>query len=430
MYDLAIIGGGPAGLTAGLYGGRANLKTIIIEKGLYGGQMQNTLEIENYPGFKNIGGADLSEHMYNQALTVGCEWKYGEVTKVNLEGQPKTLEVGGEVIEARAVIIASGAQPRKLNVPGEKELAGRGVSYCATCDGAFYEDLDVVVVGGGDSAVEEGLFLTRYCSSVTVIHRRDVLRAQAILQERAFKNPKMKFIFNSEVQEIQGEGRVTGVLVRNNQDGSEQVIPCAGVFIYVGFFPNTDFLKGTGILDEWGYVVTGADMKTLFQGCSRRDVRNTPPADRSRPAMAPSRPCRPITIWKTSKYYLEYFLPPQPILGQKAVGGIFMHPLRKGASGTFLAALILCTLLSPQAAGESPLLRRGMRGVEVAALQERLVELGFELAVDGIFGPETEGAVKKLQEVLGLDPDGIVGPVTSAALDALGELVVAYTVRG
>src|SRR5690606_9419465 len=127
-----------------------------------------------------IGGADLSEHMYNQALTVGCEWKYGEVTKVNLEGQPKTLEVGGEVIEARAVIIASGAQPRKLNVPGEKELAGRGVSYCATCDGAFYEDLDVVVVGGGDSAVEEGLFLTRYCSSVTVIHRRDVLRAQAI----------------------------------------------------------------------------------------------------------------------------------------------------------------------------------------------------------------------------------------------------------
>lgn len=277
MYDLAIIGGGPAGLTAGLYGARANLKTIIIEKGLYGGQMQNTLEIENYPGFQSIGGPDLSEHMYQQALAVGCEWKYGEVTKVQLEGQTKLIEVGGETIEARSVIIASGAQPRKLGVPGEKELSGRGVSYCATCDGAFYEDLDVVVVGGGDSAVEEGMFLTRYASSVTVIHRRDVLRAQPILQERAFANPKMKFIFNSEVEEIQGDKRVTGVLVRNNQDGSKQVIPCAGVFIYVGFFPNSDFLKGTGILDEWGYVVTGPDMKTSIPGVfAAGDVRNTP----------------------------------------------------------------------------------------------------------------------------------------------------------
>ena len=154
MYDLAIIGGGPAGLAAGLYGARANLKTIVIEKGLYGGQMQNTLEIENYPGFKNVGGPDLSDHMYNQALAVGCEWKMGEVTRVSLEGQPKIVEVGGTEIQARSVIIASGAQPRRLGVPGEQELAGRGVSYCATCDGAFYEDLDVIVVGGGDSAVE------------------------------------------------------------------------------------------------------------------------------------------------------------------------------------------------------------------------------------------------------------------------------------
>lgn len=277
MYDLAIIGGGPAGLTAGLYGARANLKTIIIEKGLYGGQMQNTLEIENYPGFKNVGGPELSEHMYNQALAVGCEWKYGDVTQVSLEGQPKALEVSGEKIEARSVIIASGAQPRKLGVPGEKELSGRGVSYCATCDGAFYEDLEVVVVGGGDSAVEEGMFLTRYASSVTVIHRRDTLRAQPILQQRAFANPKMKFIFNSEVQEIQGDKRVSGVLVRSNKDGSTQVIPCSGVFIYVGFFPNSEYLKGTGILDEQGYVVTGPDMKTAIPGVfAAGDVRNTP----------------------------------------------------------------------------------------------------------------------------------------------------------
>lgn len=277
MYDLAIIGGGPAGLAAGLYGARANLKTIVIEKGLYGGQMQNTLEIENYPGFKNVGGPDLSDHMYNQALAVGCEWKMGEVTRVSLEGQPKIVEVGGTEIQARSVIIASGAQPRRLGVPGEQELAGRGVSYCATCDGAFYEDLDVIVVGGGDSAVEEGIFLTRYANSVTVIHRRDVLRAQAILQERAFANPKMKFVYNSEVQEIQGENRVTGVLVRNNQDGSTQVIPGSGVFIYVGFFPNSDFLKGTGILDEWGYVVTGPDMNTSIPGVfAAGDVRNTP----------------------------------------------------------------------------------------------------------------------------------------------------------
>jgi thioredoxin reductase (NADPH) len=277
MYDLAIIGGGPAGLAAGLYGARANLKTIVIEKGLYGGQMQNTLEIENYPGFKNVGGPDLSDHMYNQALAVGCEWKMGEVTRVSLEGQPKIVEVGGTEVQARSVIIASGAQPRRLGVPGEQELAGRGVSYCATCDGAFYEDLDVIVVGGGDSAVEEGIFLTRYANSVTVIHRRDVLRAQAILQERAFANPKMKFVYNSEVQEIQGENRVTGVLVRNNQDGSTQVIPGSGVFIYVGFFPNSDYLKGTGILDEWGYVVTGPDMKTSIPGVfAAGDVRTTP----------------------------------------------------------------------------------------------------------------------------------------------------------
>ncbi len=277
MYDLAIIGGGPAGLAAGLYGARANLKTIVIERGLHGGQMQNTLEIENYPGFKNIGGPDLSDYMYNQALEVGLEWKMGEVTKVDLQGQPKTIGVGDTSIQARSVIIASGAQPRYLEVPGEKELAGRGVSYCATCDGAFYEDLDVIVVGGGDSAVEEGIFLTRYANSVTVIHRRDTLRAQAILQERAFANPKMKFVWDSVVERIEGDGRVSGVLVRNVKDNSSKVIPGAGVFIYVGFYPNSEYLKGTSILNGEGYVVAGPDMSTAIPGVfAAGDVRTTP----------------------------------------------------------------------------------------------------------------------------------------------------------
>lgn len=277
MYDLAIIGGGPAGLAAGLYGARANLKTIVIERGLHGGQMQNTLEIENYPGFKNIGGPDLSDYMYNQALEVGLEWQMGEVTKVELEGQPKTIEVGDTKIQARTVIIASGAQPRYLEVPGEKELAGRGVSYCATCDGAFYEDLDVIVVGGGDSAVEEGIFLTRYASSVTVIHRRDTLRAQAILQERAFANPKMKFVWDSVVEEIQGDGKVSGVKIRNVKDNTTQIIPGAGVFIYVGFYPNSEYLQGTSILNEEGYVLAGPDMSTTIPGVfAAGDVRTTP----------------------------------------------------------------------------------------------------------------------------------------------------------
>lgn len=277
MYDLAIIGGGPAGLSAGLYAARANMKTIVIERGLYGGQMQNTLEIENYPGFGKIEGPELSEYMYNQALEVGLEWKMGEVSHVNLEGQSKIIEVGNDKIEARTVLIASGAQPRYLEVPGEKELAGRGVSYCATCDGAFYKDRDVLVIGGGDSAVEEGIFLTRYANSVTVIHRRDELRAQAILQERAFKNPKMKFIFNSVVEEIQGESKVEGVLIRNVKDGSTKVIKGAGIFVYIGSFPNTEYLKDTTLLDEQGYVVANLDMSTKIPGVfAAGDVRNTP----------------------------------------------------------------------------------------------------------------------------------------------------------
>ncbi len=220
--------------------------------------------------------------MHQQALAVGVEWKTGEVSAVELEGQPKTIKVGSEVIKARSVIIASGAQPRYLEVPGEKELAGRGgVSYCATCDGAFYTDLDVVVVGGGgDSAVEEGMFLTNYVNSVTIIHRRDELRAQAILQERAFKNDQIKFIWDSVVEKIEGgEQKVSGVLIRNIKDDSTKVVPCSGVFIYIGFYPpNSEYLKGSPILDGEGYVIAGPDMATTIPGVfAAGDVRTTPP---------------------------------------------------------------------------------------------------------------------------------------------------------
>ncbi len=277
MYDLAIIGGGPAGLAAGLYGARSNLKTVIIERGLPGGQMQNTLDIENYPGFKHILGPDLSNHMYQQTLELGVEWKTGEVTAVQLEGQPKTLRVGKDEIQAKAVIIASGALPKYLDVPGEKEFQGRGVSYCATCDGAFFRGKPVFVVGGGDSAVEEGLFLTNHAESVTVIHRRDTLKAQPYLQERAFKNPKMKFVWDTVVEEILGDTKVTGVRVRNVKDDTTTVLEGDGVFIYIGFYPNSSFLYDTGILNEQGYVITDARMATKFPGVfAAGDVRDTP----------------------------------------------------------------------------------------------------------------------------------------------------------
>lgn len=274
MYDVAIIGGGPGGLSAGIYAARANLKAVIIERGLYGGQMQSTLDIENYPGFENIIGPDLAERLYNQALKLGVEWKYGDVTGVDLKGQPKTLQLEGESLQARSVILACGAKPRPLGVPGEAELTGRGVSYCATCDGALYRGADVVVVGGGDSAIKEALLLTRYAQTVTVVHRRDALRAAGIYQDRAFANPKIKFAWNSVVERIEGDGRMSGVVIRNVKDNSTELLKASGLFIYVGVDPNTGFLKGSEILDEGGYILTGLDMATTIPGVyAAGDVR-------------------------------------------------------------------------------------------------------------------------------------------------------------
>lgn len=277
MYDVAIIGGGPAGLTAGLYAARSNLKTVIIERGLPGGQMQNTLDIENYPGFKHILGPDLSAHMHQQTVELGVEWKTAEVTGVKLTGQPKVLEMGSDEIQAKSVIIASGALPKYLEVPGEKEFQGKGVSYCATCDGAFFRGKKVFVVGGGDSAIEEGMFLTKYAETVTVLVRRNVLKAQPYLQERAFKNPKMKFMWNTVVEEILGDSKVTGVRVRNVENDTTAVLEGDGVFVYIGFYPNSKFLEGTGILNEQGYVITDARMATAIPGVfAAGDVRETP----------------------------------------------------------------------------------------------------------------------------------------------------------
>lgn len=277
MYDLAILGGGPSGLTAGMYAGRANLKTIVVDKGLPGGQMQNTLEIENYPGYKSITGPQLSELYYEHMLEFGAEWRQAEVVDVDLAGSVKKIILaGGETITAKALIIATGTQPKKLNVPGERELAGRGVSYCATCDGAFFRNKHVIVVGGGDSAVEEGIFLTRFAAQVTIVHRRDQLRAAPILQQRAFANDKIRFVWDTIVDEIVGENRVTQVKLKNMKTGEVSHLDADGVFIYIGYLPNTGFLQATGLLNANGYIDTDGTMATKIPGVfAAGDVRET-----------------------------------------------------------------------------------------------------------------------------------------------------------
>lgn len=274
MYDLVVIGGGPAGLSAGVYAARANLKTLIIEKGLPGGQMQNTMEVENYTGIQMILGPELSESMRAHADHLGVEIKMTDVQSIDMKGTPKVLHTLDGDIEAKAVIIATGAAPKKLGVPGEDRLSGRGVSWCAVCDGAFFKNKRIAVIGGGDSAIEEGTFLTRFGESVSVIHRRDKLRAQPILQERAFTSEKMNFVWNHKVVEILGEKKVSGVRIEHVETGEQQVMDVEGVFIYVGFTPLTSFITDKEILNPEGYVVTDDDMKTAIPGIfAAGDVR-------------------------------------------------------------------------------------------------------------------------------------------------------------
>ncbi|MFX0560507.1 thioredoxin-disulfide reductase [Tepidibacillus infernus] len=274
VYDVVIIGAGPAGMTAAVYTSRANLSTVMIERGIPGGQMANTEEIENYPGYESILGPDLSNKMLDHAKKFGAEYAYGDVKEI-VDGHPyKTVKLSNKEIKTKTVIIATGAQPRKLGVPGETELAGRGVSYCAVCDGAFFKGRELVVVGGGDSAVEEAVYLTKFASKVTIVHRRDEFRAQKILQDRAFRNEKIEYIWNSTVEEIKGENRVEGVRIKNKETGEEIDFPCQGVFIYVGMVPLTEPFKNLGITNEAGYILTNNVMETKIPGIfAAGDVR-------------------------------------------------------------------------------------------------------------------------------------------------------------
>jgi len=266
-YDVVIVGGGPAGLTAGLYAARGALKTLILEKLLPGGQAATTYWIDNYPGFpEGVSGPQLMMSMKDQAIRFGLEIEMDEATDllVNEEGFAVVGQNGKYT--AHAVIVASGATVARLGVPGEEELRGKGVSYCATCDGAFFRDEELVVVGGGDAAVEEGIYLTKFAKKVHVVHRRDRLRATRAIQERAFKNERMDFIWDTVVEEILGDQTVEGVHLRNVKTGEVRELACKGVFIYVGNIPNSNFLKGKVEMDKKGYIVTDNDMATSQNG--------------------------------------------------------------------------------------------------------------------------------------------------------------------
>lgn len=267
IYDVIIIGAGPAGMTAAVYTSRANLSTLMIERGIPGGQMANTEDVENYPGFESILGPELSNKMFEHAKKFGAEYAYGDIKEVVDGKEYKVVKAGSKEYKARAVIIAAGAEYKKIGVPGEKELGGRGVSYCAVCDGAFFKGKELVVVGGGDSAVEEGVYLTRFASKVTIVHRRDKLRAQSILQARAFDNEKVDFLWNKTVKEIHEEnGKVGNVTLVDTVTGEESEFKTDGVFIYIGMLPLSKPFENLGITNEEGYIETNERMETKVEG--------------------------------------------------------------------------------------------------------------------------------------------------------------------
>jgi len=267
VYDLVILGGGPAGLTAAVYAGRAARSTLVLTGPLPGGQVATTQMVENFPGFpEGISGMELAQRMQAQAGHFGARMVVEPVTGVDLTHAPFTVQTHCDTYRSRTVIIATGAVPRRLGVPGEARFFGRGVSTCATCDGFFYKGKRVVVVGGGDSALDEGLFLTRFAREVVVVHRRDQLRAARVYQERAFANPKMRFVWDSVVEEILGEQTVSGVRVRNVKTGEAAVIEANGVFVYVGMTPGSRLFAGQVELDEQGYVVTDRRQHTSRPG--------------------------------------------------------------------------------------------------------------------------------------------------------------------
>lgn len=265
--DLVILGSGPAGLSAALYAARAELNPLVLTGMTLHGQASTTSMIENYPGFpEGVGGTELGQLFQTQAERFGAEVEMDEATSMDLQQTPFVIETYGKRYQAKSVIIAVGADPKKLKIPGEKTFTGRGVSYCGTCDGWFFKDKDIVVVGGGDSALEEGLFLTRFATSVTIIHRRDALRAGAILQNRAFENEKISFIWDTVVTEILGEDSVNAVKIQNVKSGVEELYQTDGVFIFIGHKPNSELVAGQVELDEKGYIVTNKFMETSIPG--------------------------------------------------------------------------------------------------------------------------------------------------------------------
>ena len=275
--DVVIIGAGPGGMTAALYTSRSNLTTVMIEKGAPGGELINTAEVENYPGYSLISGPDLATNMYEGAMRFGAKHVYGDVTHVENHGNQKHVYTNDKVYVTSAVIIATGAHHRKLGIEGEERLAGQGVSYCAVCDGFFFRNKNLVVVGGGDSAVEEGTYLTNFADKVTIIHRRDELRAQKILQDRAFANEKVDFIWDSVPEEIKGEHAVKSIQIRNVKTQEVTDFSADGVFVYVGIINNSEVVAALGVTDDEGWILTNAAMETSVPGIfAVGDVRQTP----------------------------------------------------------------------------------------------------------------------------------------------------------
>lgn len=267
-YDVVVIGAGPGGMTAALYAARANLNVAMLDRGIYGGQMNNTDDIENYPGFTTIKGPELGEKMYQGTVKAGVNFVYGDVQNVTVDDQQmKHIQTDSDELVASAVIIATGSNNRKLGVPGEEKFSGKGVSYCAVCDGSFFKGKNVTVVGGGDSAISEGLYLANVTDGVNVIHRRDQLRAQKVLQNLAFDNDKIDFTWNTSVTEILGdENHVTGVKIHNNQVGDDTTLDTDGVFVYVGNFPNSQIFNNLNITDQAGWIITNDQMETTIPG--------------------------------------------------------------------------------------------------------------------------------------------------------------------
>lgn len=265
-YDIIIVGGGPGGLTSGLYGARAELNTLLLEKYLPGGQIANTEDVEDYPGFEHISGPELASKMTEHAKKFGLKIESEEVEEVYCKGDVRVVKTDERELTAKAVIIATGGSPNKLKVPGEEEFSGKGVSYCAICDGAFFRDQVIAVVGGGDAAVEEAMFLTKFGSKVILIHRRDELRAQKIIRTRAFANDKLEFIWDSVVEEINGDTKIQSLGLKNVKTGEKSTLDVGALFIFIGFVPNSNLIREAVRKDQGGYYVTDDRMQTSVAG--------------------------------------------------------------------------------------------------------------------------------------------------------------------